>query len=373
MKRLAAIIALLIVASSAARFGSAAAGPSQGGERGHPVLQLGNNKIEVDHGRPILGGRKPETMIQPGQVWRMGSNTPTTLSTQASLKIGDKVIPAGKYNLQAKLVEAQKWQLLIAPEGGSVIAEVPFNLQTLDKSVELLTITLEKKDKGGRLILQWGTLSLAADFQPAAMTAAAMTAAADDSGKWSELSAFHDVMSATFHPMEEGDFNPIRNRASEMATIATKWAGSTPPKVYDRLEIKTNVAKLAQESKALAALVAKKASDAQIKESLSALHDRFHESPACAATRRSRISRPSIEATRACGPLGIYKFRLPGLANENSPVAIPLVDSYYARTFCRVASSEFSQRFRPFTATNPKLLKQARQPPTSKHLTEVSC
>jgi hypothetical protein len=129
-------------------------------------LQLGGNKIEVDHGRPTLRGRKPEAMIQPGQVWRMGSNTPTTLSTQASLKFGEKVIPAGKYILQAKLIEPQKWQLLISSESGSVIAEVPFNLRTLDKSVELLTITLEKKDKGGRLILQWGTLSLAADFQP---------------------------------------------------------------------------------------------------------------------------------------------------------------------------------------------------------------
>lgn len=269
MKKLTAIIALLVFTSATACYGSPAL---QGDDRGRPVLQLGSNKIEVDHGRPTLRGRKPETMIQPGQIWRMGSNTATTLSTQASLKFGEKVIPAGKYILQAKLIEPQKWQLLIAAEGGSVIAEVPFNLQTLDKSVELLTITLEKKDKGGRLILQWGTLVLAADFQPAAMTASA-----DDSGKWSELSTFHDVMSATFHPIEEGDFKPIRSRAAEMATKAKQWADSTPPKVYDTPEIKTNVAKLAQEAKALAALVAKKASDAQIKESLNALHDRFHE------------------------------------------------------------------------------------------------
>ena len=272
MKRLTAIIALLIFTSASACFGSPASEPSQGDVRGRPVLQLGSNKIEVDHGRPGLGGRNPEAMIQPGQVWRMGANDPTTLSTQASLKFGDKVIPAGKYILQAKLVEAQKWHLLIQSEGGSPVAEVPFNLQKLDKAVEYLTITLEKKDKGGRLVLQWGTLALAADFQPAAMTASA-----EDSSKWNELSAFHDVMSATFHPVEEGDFKPMRSRAGELAAKAKQWAGSTPPKMYDKPEIKTNVAKLAQESKALAALVAKKASDAQIKESLSALHDRFHE------------------------------------------------------------------------------------------------
>ena len=272
MKRLTAIIALLIFTSASACFGTPASGPSQGDDRGRPVLELGANKIEVNHGRPGLRGRNPEGMIQPGQVWRMGANDPTTLSTQASLKFGEKVIPAGKYILQAKLVEAKKWHLLIQPEGGSSVAEVPFNLQKVDKSVEYLTITLEKKGKGGRLVLQWGTLALAADFQPAAMTASA-----EDSNKWNEMSAFHDVMSATFHPMEEGDLNPIRSRAKEMAAKAREWANSTPPKIYNQPEIKANVAKLAQESKALAVLVAQKATDGQIKESLSALHDRYHE------------------------------------------------------------------------------------------------
>ncbi|MEK6285569.1 MAG: DUF2911 domain-containing protein [Acidobacteriota bacterium] len=272
MKRLSAIFALLIFISASACFGGPTSGPSQGDDRGRPVLQLGTNKIEVNHGRPGLGGRNPEAMIQPGIVWRMGADDPTTLSTQASLRFGEKVIPAGKYILQAKLVEPQKWHLLIQSEGGSPVAEVPFSLQKLDKAVEYLTISLEKKDKDGRLTLQWGTLALAADFQPAAMTASA-----EDSGKWNELSAFHDVMSATFHPMEEGDFKPIRSRASEMAAKAKQWADSTPPKVYDKPEIKTSVAKLAQESKALAALIAKNATDTQIKELLSALHDRFHE------------------------------------------------------------------------------------------------
>ena len=270
MRTLTAIIGLLFFTSAC--FGSPVSEPSQGDDRGHSVLQLGSNKIEVDHGRPGLRGRKPEEMIQPGQVWRMGANDPTTLSTQASLKFGGKVIPAGKYILQAKLVEPQKWHLLIESESGSPVAEVPFILQKLDETVEYLTIRLEKIDKGGRLILQWGTLALAADFLPVAMTASA-----EDGNKWNELSAFHDVMSATFHPMEEDDFTPIRSRAAEMAAKAKQWADSTPPNVYDKPAIKTNVAKLAQESKSLAALVAKKASDAQIKESLSALHDRFHE------------------------------------------------------------------------------------------------
>ena len=164
MKRLSALVPLLILISSVACFCELANGPSQGDDRGSALLEWSGNKIEVNYGRPSLRGRQPEAMIKPGQVWRMGANDPTTLSTQASLKFGDQQVPAGKYNLQAKLVEPQKWHLLIESESGSPVAEVPFSLQKLDKSIEDLTITLEKRDKGGRLVLQWGTLALATDF-----------------------------------------------------------------------------------------------------------------------------------------------------------------------------------------------------------------
>lgn len=269
MKRISVLFILLIVTSVCVA--SVAARPAQD-DRGRPVLQLGSNKIEVNHGKPGLRGRNLEALIQPGMVWRMGANDPTTLTTQASLKFGDKVIPAGKYILQAKVVAAQKWLLLIQSEGGSTVAEVPFDFQKVDKSVEYLTITLEKKDKGGRFVMQWGTFALGADFQPAAMTASA-----ERSDKWVEMSAFHEVMSATFHPMEEGDLKPIRSRAQEMSIKAINWHKSTPPAIYDQPLIKAGLRKLYQEAINLAARVAEKASDTQIKELLTALHDRYHE------------------------------------------------------------------------------------------------
>ena len=269
MKRISVLFILLIVTSVCVA--SVAARPAQD-DRGRPVLQLGSNKIEVNHGKPGLRGRNLEALIQPGMVWRMGANDPTTLTTQASLKFGDKVISAGKYILQAKVVAAQKWLLLIQSEGGSTVAEVPFDFQKVDKSVEYLTITLEKKDKGGRFVMQWGTFALAADFQPAAMTASA-----ERSDKWVEMSAFHEVMSATFHPMEEGDLKPIRSRAQEMSIKAINWHKSTPPAIYDQPLIKANLRKLYQEAINLAARVAEKASDTQSKELLTALHARYHD------------------------------------------------------------------------------------------------
>ncbi|HSO76738.1 MAG TPA: DUF2911 domain-containing protein [Blastocatellia bacterium] len=271
MTRFNALVALFTFISTSACFGNTAPAPVHDGDRGHAVLQLDSNKIEVEYGRPTLRGRNPEELIKPGQVWRMGSDNATTLTTQAALKFGETVVPAGKYILKAKLIEPRKWHLLIESESKSPVAEVAFSLQTLDSAIERLTISLDKKEKGGQLILKWGTLLLAADFLPVATTASA-----EDTGKWSELSLFHDVMSQTFHPMEEGELKPIRSRAGEMAEKAKKWADSKPPTIYDNPEIKSNLTKLADESKALAALVSSKAGDTQIKASLTALHDRFH-------------------------------------------------------------------------------------------------
>lgn len=94
---------------------------------------------------------------------------------------------------------------------------------------------------------------------------------------WPELKAFHNVMSATFHPAEDGNLKPIKQKSSELATKAAKLQNSLMPKVYDTPAIKASIKKLVMESRALDQLVKKKAKDAVILKSLTALHDRFHE------------------------------------------------------------------------------------------------
>jgi hypothetical protein len=106
--------------------------------------------------------------------------------------------------------------------------------------------------------------------------------ASSKSTEWKEMEAFHGVMAKTFHPMEDGDLKPIMARAGEMATKAQQWANSKAPKEFDKPAIKDLLSKLTEESKALADLVASKASEDDIKKSLTALHERFHEiSGAC--------------------------------------------------------------------------------------------
>ena len=144
------------------------ADPATAQDRGQAELTLDGGKVSVEYGRPTLRGRNIEALIQPGDEWRMGSNAATTLTTDTPLKFGDKVIDAGKYVLKAKLVEAKKWHLLIGTQDQTPVAEVPLDLQKLDNSIEALTINLEKKDKGGRLVVSWGNLSLYTDFQKSA-------------------------------------------------------------------------------------------------------------------------------------------------------------------------------------------------------------
>ena len=51
--------------------------------------------------------------------------------------------------------------------------------------------------------------------------------AAQEKAKWTEKDAFHEVMSKTFHPAEEGKFEPIKARSGEMLEKAIAWKKST--------------------------------------------------------------------------------------------------------------------------------------------------
>ncbi|MEW5979906.1 MAG: DUF2911 domain-containing protein [Acidobacteriota bacterium] len=137
------------------------------GERGEATLDLGGAKVTVEYGRPELKGRDPESLISPGDEWRMGSNAATTLSTDADLKFGDKLVPKGKYVLRAKFVEKGTWHLKILKEDKSVVAEIPLKYHQASTSEELVTVKLEKQGSGGKFTLQWGKLTISANFQKA--------------------------------------------------------------------------------------------------------------------------------------------------------------------------------------------------------------
>jgi len=94
---------------------------------------------------------------------------------------------------------------------------------------------------------------------------------------WKELKSFHSVMSQTFHPMEEGNLQPVRTRSAELADQARALRNSTPPASFRTEGIRKSLARLEAEAAALHKMVQKKKGDEQVKKALTSLHDRFHE------------------------------------------------------------------------------------------------
>ncbi len=95
--------------------------------------------------------------------------------------------------------------------------------------------------------------------------------------KWSQLEDYHAVMAKTFHPAEEGNYKPILENAGELAKLSTILKKSEIPSNYQKPGVKESIKALEKESKGLAKLVVKKASEEDLKKAIFALHDRFHE------------------------------------------------------------------------------------------------
>ena len=93
---------------------------------------------------------------------------------------------------------------------------------------------------------------------------------------WKEMDAFHEIMSGTFHPAEEGKLDPIKQRCGEMVDLAVAWQKSTPPAAFNKPEIKKGLDKLVKGSKDLNKMIKKNAADADIMKAFKELHDVYH-------------------------------------------------------------------------------------------------
>lgn len=110
------------------------------------------------------------------------------------------------------------------------------------------------------------------------VTFALITAAhSQEKKQWKELQEFHKVMSSTFHPAEDGDLKPIRERSQDMVDKAQAWISSEAPEGYDKKAVETSLKKLLQGSKEINRLVKENAEDKVLVEKLTALHEVFHE------------------------------------------------------------------------------------------------
>lgn len=111
-------------------------------------------------------------------------------------------------------------------------------------------------------------------FLLAISTLQAQTKSAIDS--WSEIKAFHKVMSQTFHPSEEGNLQPIKSRSGEMLEAAKKLSTTIPTELNNKLMKKT-IKNLVKKTNKVNKLVKSNASDADLTQALADTHDVFHQ------------------------------------------------------------------------------------------------
>jgi superoxide dismutase len=93
---------------------------------------------------------------------------------------------------------------------------------------------------------------------------------------WKELSAFHVVMSQTFHPSEEGNLQPIRERSAEFLERAKDLQKGKIPSLLDTPAIHQSIDELVTGGSELNQMVSNRADDKTLTKKLEELHDVFH-------------------------------------------------------------------------------------------------
>ena len=161
---LAAGAACLLAASSAL---------GHGNEKGKAETKVGNATVTVEYAGPALKGRDVLALIQPGHIWRLGADVPTTIESDADLDFAGARVPKGKHILLAQLTEPGKWVLIVSSkpasqyEAGDKIAEVPLELGQAGDSVEEMAIRLSSHGERGVIEVAWGVNRLSATFTEA--------------------------------------------------------------------------------------------------------------------------------------------------------------------------------------------------------------
>ena len=145
--------------------------------RGKSEVMVGGKTVSVEYGRPSLKGRTVEDLLgqlPAGQVWRLGADTSTTISTTGDVMFGDTKIAKGDYSLWARKEADKSWKLVFNSQHGQWgtqhddskdVAAVSLKESKAAKSSEEVTITLSKADMGGKITILWGDLELSTDFK----------------------------------------------------------------------------------------------------------------------------------------------------------------------------------------------------------------
>lgn len=95
--------------------------------------------------------------------------------------------------------------------------------------------------------------------------------------EWKEMHDFHEVMATTFHPAEEKNFAPLKQKSGMLVERAKAWKASAVPAGYKPEATKTILNRLVKQCKKVDKLVKKGKSDEELFAGINMAHDIFHE------------------------------------------------------------------------------------------------
>lgn len=112
------------------------------------------NHIHIDYSSPSVRGRQIfGGLVAYGEVWATGAHRATWIQFDKSVKIGEKIVPAGKYGLftipgekEWTVIINQVWDMHLADDYDPSKDVIRFTCtpEKLDSSVESLTYQVQK-------------------------------------------------------------------------------------------------------------------------------------------------------------------------------------------------------------------------------------
>ena len=115
---------------------------------------LGGKTITISYGRPYLKGRQAVggSLVPYDQVWRLGADEATKLTTDADLMIGNLKVPKGSYALFT-IAGHDHWTLIVNKKGdqwgafnynqADDLGRTPLEVKKTPSTVEQFAISLE--------------------------------------------------------------------------------------------------------------------------------------------------------------------------------------------------------------------------------------
>ncbi len=99
---------------------------------------------------------------------------------------------------------------------------------------------------------------------------------AQEKTTWKEQGQFHGIMSKTFHPSEEGNLTPLKEKSDSLVIVAKTWKAAPIPEGYKPKETSESLTKLVKQCEGIEAAVKAKKDDKALASMIKEAHDTFH-------------------------------------------------------------------------------------------------